>query len=949
LSVVDGHHQERTAIAQVTRFGRVHAWLIVVAVCFSGAGSPAQQTSSGALNATSLAARVLSLPRADQRRALLVEHAALVDTSLPRALVDEARRLTDATELAQARMAYAIAIELAAKLGDRVNLASALIGIGSIHGRQGDYPAASAALDAGLLVAEALNDIVRIDAALHNLGVVHRLQGEYEEALGYYRRVVALADATGRAHELGPTFNNIGIVHMLRGSYGAALAALHRSLDLKEASGDRAGLPSTLTNIGIVQVQQGHPELALDYYRRSLEVAESVGQTARRAGTLNDIGQAYAMLDRHDLALDYYRRALEQHQAAGRRAEGAATLYNIGRIEHAAGRLEAAVDYLSQSLATREAINDRPGIAETLVTLGEVALARGDPGAALESTNRATHLASEIGARESFWQGRLVAGRAHQVLGAVAPARVAYEDAIDTIEALRVEVTSAGRDRQRYFERKLEPYHRLVALLVAGHRLEEALAVAERARARVLLEVLRDGPADRRSLTAEERDRERALERQISDLHAALWARQASAQPDPAALARLQNELRAARLAHGELRAAVYAAHPTLRLHRGDTSAGSLAEAAALLTDDRAALLEFVVTEAATYLFVITPSAPSHTSSKVQIAAFELTLTRERLRLLVDRFRRQLERRDLDFRDGARALFDLVLGKAAPVLRDRKNLIVVPDGPLWELPFHALRPGWGGFLIEHASVSLAPSIGVLRELRARRGRPPSTEPPRLLALGDPASQSVAGPADVPGPTLPPLPDAARQVHALARLYGSDRSVVLVGKAASERALRETSAGATVVHVATHGLVDNSSPMYSYLHLTGNAAGEAEADGRLEAWEIADLRLPVEAVVVAACETALGRVGPGEGMIGLSWAFFLAGSPRTVAGLWKVDASSTTDFMLEFHRRFREGLRRDGVRPGAAASLREAALLLIRSERYRHPFYWAGIVIVGDGS
>jgi len=106
---------------------------------------------------------------------------------------------------------------------------------------------------------------------------------------------------------------------------------------------------------------------------------------------------------------------------------------------------------------------------------------------------------------------------------------------------------------------------------------------------------------------------------------------------------------------------------------------------------------------------------------------------------------------------------------------------------------------------------------------------------------------------------------------------------------------------------------------------------------------------VEAVVVAACETALGRIGPGEGMIGLSWAFFLAGSPRTVASLWKVDAASTTDLMLAFHRRFRDGLTRDTQRPGAADSLRQGALSLLRSERYGHPFYWAGFILVGDGS
>ncbi len=135
----------------------------------------------------------------------------------------------------------------------------------------------------------------------------------------------------------------------------------------------------------------------------------------------------------------------------------------------------------------------------------------------------------------------------------------------------------------------------------------------------------------------------------------------------------------------------------------------------------------------------------------------------------------------------------------------------------------------------------------------------------------------------------------------------------------------------------------------YLQLAGDPSGGAAVDGRLEAWEIADLHLSVEAVVLAACETARGQVAPGEGIIGVSWAFFLGGSPRTVASLWKVDAASTTELMLAFHRRFREGLARDAVQPGAAASLREAALSLLRSTRYRHPFYWAGFILVGDGS
>lgn len=914
--------------------------LAIALLCSTGtAARPAQEEPA---TAGDLAVRLIALPGEAEREALLGRHAALVDVSLVRALVAEARTRIDAVDFRGARGAYELAIALAERLGDRADLASALIGLGSVHGRQGEYGPADARLRAGLAVAEAIHDVERIDAALHNLGIVHRLQGEYETALAYYDRVVRLAGETGRTHVLGPTYNNIGIVHMLRGSYRDALDALQRSLALKEADGDRAGVRSTLTNIGNVHLQQGHPELALDYYRRSLDLADQLGHQARTAGTLSDAGHAYAALGRYDLALDHYRRALALHESAGQKAEVATTLYSLARAHAARGDVETALDLHRRSRRLRDAINDRPGLAESLVALGELALLRRDAVTALDFAHRATLIAAETGNRESYWQGRLLAGRSHDAQGALDAAHDAYIDAIETIESLRADVSGGARTRQRYFERKLEPYHRLVALLLARGRPADAFDMAERARARVLFEAVRHGPAERRLLTADERARERALERRVAELRSGLRTAAAAAQADAAALQRLRDELGAARREHAELRAALYAAHPALRLRRGDTTIGSVEAAAELLGTDRTALVEFLVADDATFLFVLArPAGADRTGVRVQ--AFRLPLPRDRLAALVARFRRRLADRDLDFQQTAREVYDALLGPVDALLADRTALVVVPDDALWELPFQALRAPGGGYVIERASVSYAPSIGVLRELRARRAKRPRAAPPRLLALGDPAPPGAAGPA------LPPLPDAARQVRALSRLYGATESDVLLGPAATEPALRHASPDVAVVHLATHGVLDNASPMHSFLLMSGDPAGPAAMDGRLEAWEVADLSLPVDAVVLAACETARGRIAPGEGMIGLSWAFVLAGSPRTLATLWKVDAASTTDLMTAFHRRFRSGLMKDPERPGAAASLREGALRLLRSARYRHPFYWAGFVLIGDGS
>ena len=106
-------------------------------------------------------------------------------------------------------------------------------------------------------------------------------------------------------------------------------------------------------------------------------------------------------------------------------------------------------------------------------------------------------------------------------------------------------------------------------------------------------------------------------------------------------------------------------------------------------------------------------------------------------------------------------------------------------------------------------------------------------------------------------------------------------------------------------------------------------------------EVMKLDLKADLVVLSACETARGKVGNGEGMIGLSWAFFVAGAPATVASQWSVDAASTTELMVGFHRNLER-------HKGKAESLRQAMLKLLNGKKYNHPFYWAGFVVVGDG-
>src|SRR5262249_60215161 len=111
-----------------------------------------------------------------------------------------------------------------------------------------------------------------------------------------------------------------------------------------------------------------------------------------------------------------------------------------------------------------------------------------------------------------------------------------------------------------------------------------------------------------------------------------------------------------------------------------------------------------------------------------------------------------------------------------------------------------------------------------------------------------------------------------------RSYGARRSKVYVGAQARDDRLKDEAGQARILHFATHGVLNNAAPLYSYLAL---ARGDKNEDGLLEAWELMRLDLKADLAVLSACETARGRTSAGEGMIGLTWARFVAGKPTAV--------------------------------------------------------------------
>jgi CHAT domain-containing protein/tetratricopeptide (TPR) repeat protein len=873
---------------------------------------------------------------------------------------------------------YQQALALRAEVGDRKGVAQTLQNLGSMYSNQRHYPLASEHFQRSLQIKEDLGDKEGAAITLNSLGGVAYSQSDYTQAAERFQRALASFEELGQAPRVGVMRGNLATMHTQLGNYDLALELLRQSLAAAEAVNNKSIIQSALTTIGNVYFYQGDTSRSLEYYQKALAIAEPLGIKNNLGNLLYNIAGVYDRQGNYELALDYFQKSLTQRSAIQDKTGIADSLNRIGNLYLEQGDHRQALDHQQRSLLIYEELKDKNSIGGVFVSFGDVYrkqndlvtaiayyeralkiyeevgvrrnliaalnnlaethLAKSNYAQALNYAEHATALVHELNTQIGLPAARTTAGRALLALKEPARAEQAFNEAIRSIEALREFVAGGERERQLFFAKSVGPYYTLVDLLVGQRRFAEALIYAERAKGRVLLDVIGSGRGNiTKSLSAAEQSHERSLTNELFSLNAQLTRERQQDKPDAQRVQELETRLGQARRAYEDFENQLYTAHPELRLKRGEARILKPEQAIALLPDAQTALLEYAVSDDRAYLFVLTRGGAPNRAG-VNLQAYPLAVKRKELAAQVESFRRAIEERDLEFVAPARRLYDLLLAPARAQLQDKTKLVIVPDDALWGLPFQALQPARNRYLLEDATLSYAPSLSVLYEIAKLQRRAPAEM--RLLAFGNPAlgAQTVARAQTVlrSGAQLDPLPEAEQEVQALAQLYGTARSRVYTGTEAREARVKDEAGQFSVLHFATHGVFNDTSPLYSHLVLAQSGAGE---DGLLEAWELMKLELKADLVVLSACETGRGRTSAGEGLIGLSWALFVAGSPTTVVSQWKVASGATRQLMTNFHRQLR-------ARTAKAEALRAAALPMLRSGQHRHPFYWAGFILVG---
>jgi CHAT domain-containing protein len=796
-------------------------------------------------------------------------------------------------------------------------------------------------------IAEKIGYQSGIAGALVGMAALKERQDDSEQALPLWRRALALYETAGNELGEGLALTNLGHSYHELGNYRKAFEYANKSVRLNEKLNHPRGMADSLTEMAHVYYLQNNFQQALAYYEKASLIYQELEDKIQIAILRYEIVKQHEGLGDHDRAVEIYQDILKQTEGHGDQAGVSLILGSIGRNYARQGRYVEAREYYQKSLQAAEASNFPQAIIEILIPMSEVYLAEGKYAEAGPLAEQAVSLSRQTANPLPLYIALTSVGYCQLGLNHPEEARRAFAEAISIIEQLRLQTAGGAEDRQRQFETGLNTYHGMLGLLVNQKQTREALVFAERAKARALLDTLDQGQVSvQKSMTADQQEQELRLKSELTQLNRRLSRATQSDKPDAKVVGEIKSRLEKTRLDFEAFQTSLYATRPELKVRRGEAPIIKAEELTNLLPDASNVLLEYAVTDDKTYLFAIT-KAPAKAEAEVRV--YTLPIKREELATQTEAFRRRLANRDLGFRDVARRLYDMLLKPAQAQLSGKTNLVISPDDKLWDLPFQALLDGDNRYVLEKTAVSYAPSLTVLREMAKARRRDASNHPEssrgNLLAFGNPALGKEAAARTtiaLRDEKLDPLPEAEAEVKGLGRLYGAARSKIYFGAEAREDRAKNEAGDFKVLHFATHGVLNNAAPMYSYLAL---APGDKDEDGFLEAWELMRMDLRADLVVLSACETARGRFGAGEGMIGLSWAMFVAGAPAIVVSQWKVESAGARELMLSFHQHLTTPPK---ARITKAEALRQAALKLMKNPGVSHPFYWAGFVLVGDG-
>lgn len=844
-------------------------------------------------------------------------------------------------------------IKISREIEDRYCEAQSLELLSFIHLDSGDYDRAFELCSSAFSISKEISNKKLKMQCLRTLGIIHMEKGNFSKAQEYIEKSSIFYKDLCERQRLGICLYWMTILHQEKGDFSKALECSKQGLQIAQQLGFKTGEAFHLAAMGDIYFSLGNYEKALKFNKQALVISETYIGKWSREECFNTIGYVYLEMKQNQKALEYFKQALNYIRRIGHKREEAGCLYNIGFAYFKMDNYPEALNYFLKSLQHADQSGKKAIKGINFNRLGDLYSQMHDCLKSEQYYSKALGIGKEIGHPNIIWE-------AYSGLGTIFACRKRYEEAVDyykkaieVIEGLRSQILvteySSG-----FFKSKISIYEQLVNLLYELHRLnptggygQDCYYFAEKAEARAFLDDLQEARIDFGTFPSspEQKDEIEGLSRKIShvltDLNSsrlsrkeriALWNELEKTEDE------LQRLIEIVRREHSNYTNTVYL--EPLRFEAVKNT----------LLDEKTGMIEYFVGEQNIFIFFCSQAGLSIHRLSSDVSRSTINLVKNYVKLLSSR-----HFTGSDCEIAGKKLYERLFQPTKNGFGEQiKELIIVPDRDLFYLPFEALICGNKGkrnnsvfYLMEKYRISYAPSASTLINIISRQKK--NNNQKDLLAIGDPVyNKFFEEPLDSDDIeyeyymekrfNMDRLLYAWKEIKSISELFKRGSSLLIAKRNATEEIVKNMPlSNYKIIHFATHSLLDEKIANRSALVL--NLDDNPEEDGFFQAREIYNAKLDAELVVLSACQTAKGKIEKGEGIQGLSRAFFYAGTKSVLASLWNVNDKSTSEFMKNFYNYLTK------------AKTKQEALCLTKikmlESEYHQPYYWAAFILIGE--
>jgi len=814
--------------------------------------------------------------------------------------------------------------EAAEKLTNDKDFASAVLSSqkGTLYLNEGRNDLALEALQSAIDAFERSGNNNSLEAAeaIATLGIVYNVTGKSQQAEEQLLKALSLRkEALPESHELiAATYNDLGLVYTTLDTekaldyYDQSLAIYQQ---LHEDTHPKIAIANT--NLGVIYRELEFYGDAVNSLETALDIWEKVYPQAHpsKAFVLSNLGQTYVKMGDTKAGEGYFDRALKMYEASygKKHPDIASTLNAIGNLELSQRKYDEAIDYYQRALQAN--VKD------------------------FDSSDPATNPSGE-----NFYNGNVLLYsllfKAEALEAKYFGATLKFADLLLSMESIKRcdELIEKLRNQINSESDKLALGVIANEVYADGVRVAHTLALnawkkkpfreltfyfAEKSKSAVLQDAISDSNAKSfAGIPSELLEEEKYLK-----ALAALCNQQLAQKPSPEEEQSLRDILFKVNRDYEAFVKNLEEKFPEYYNLKFNAAAPSIAEIQSKL-DGKTAILSYFIDEKNNRLYTFVIS-----KEKYKIIDNELP---DNFDKLITGLRNSIFYNEINTYVTTSNTLSRSIIPSLP--KGISHLVIIPTGRMGVIPFEALfvhsvkgTPEYGQlpYLLNDYSISYEFSAGLILQ---KDNSTPSTSQPSILLCAPVEFTSNSN--------LSTLPGTEEEVKAIAQLFNSRnlKNETLIKSQADEDQIKSPSIkDYKYLHFATHGIVDEQNPELSRIFLNQGA----NEDGNLFSGEIYNLELDADLVALSACETGLGKISKGEGVIGLSRALVYAGARSIIVSFWNVADASTSQLMREFYTQLLAKNNND-----FSSALRASKLKMIKEKSYASPYYWAPFVVLG---